>query len=221
MLLKKKSAVHFLFLFPKYSIFEGKLVSPIICTSFLNLLLIKLAYIFSLCENIDKLETRCEELQRLLEEARLMLEKQAQIQKRRRERRKSSNHRLDANSHSDVNDEPSIDAIEVTDHHDSSERRTNPCAKDSSDTESSEGRTGSRTQESGYSSAASRLHRFPDSDSEMSSPDRERPPKSSDMSLEEEILAVDRLKVKSRIKIAGIREKTFLIFSKWRIFLGK
>ena len=46
--------------------------------------------LYSLSENIEKLENRCEELQRLLDEARHLLEKQQNQQRRRRERRKSS-----------------------------------------------------------------------------------------------------------------------------------
>ena len=45
---------------------------------------------YSLCDNVGILENRCEELQKLLDDARTMIEKQQQAQRRRRERRKSS-----------------------------------------------------------------------------------------------------------------------------------
>ena len=132
------------------------------------------AFDCSLCENIGKLENRCEELQRLLEEARAMLEKQQQLQKRRRERRKSSQQR-GFDVHDDHDD--GIDQIESESQPCLSGRPTRSNSpKDSSDTESE--RTGSRTQEasSGYSSSSieSHLHRLDQSDSEMSSPDREQ-----------------------------------------------
>ena len=99
-----------------------------------------------------------------------MLEKQQQLQKRRRERRKSSQQRG-----FDVHDHDGIDQIESEPSSSRPTRSNSP--KDShSDTESE--RTGSRTQEasSGYSSSSieSHLHRLDQSDSEMSSPDREQ-----------------------------------------------
>ena len=140
------------------------------CVNFAIFIKLFRAFDCSLCENIGKLENRCEELQRLLEEARAMLEKQQQLQKRRRERRKSSQQRG-----FDVHDHDGIDQIESEPSSSRPTRSNSP--KDShSDTESE--RTGSRTQEasSGYSSSSieSHLHRLDQSDSEMSSPDREQ-----------------------------------------------
>ena len=120
-----------------------------------------------------------------------MLEKQHQIQKRRRERRKSSNNRGIESSPENATPSDNPSAIPHF-------------TKESSDTES-ESRTSLGKQESGYSSG-SVDSRLPDSDSEMSSPDRERPPigvpigvpgprGSEDLSLEEELMAVDRLKL--------------------------
>jgi len=145
----------------------------------------------SLCENIGKLENRCEELQRLLEEARTMLEKQQQLQKRRRERQKSS--QSSRGSTFDVVPDQ-ISGSEPSGSESNSSRPSRPNSpKNLSDTESE--RTGSRTQEvsSGYSSSSieSHLHRLDQSDSEMSSPDREKPPKSDvdpDLNLEDELL---------------------------------
>ena len=105
---------------------------------------------YSLSENIEKLENRCEELQRLLDEARSLLEKQQNQQRRRRERRKSSQQRKTGK----------------TEKSDEEEEKESTSSGSTSDEE-----LRCRTQESGYSSSSieSHLHRLQDSDSEMSS----------------------------------------------------
>lgn len=130
----------------------------------------------SLCDNIVKLETRCEELQRLLDEAKSMVEKQQQLQRRRRERRKSSGQRPQKSCQNSEDDETASEE--------------QPVKSKDSDSDSGPSSISRTTQESGYSSG-SMVH----SDSEMSSPDREQPPKSSLISLEDEVLLVDRLRL--------------------------
>merc|ERR1719228_1467083 len=131
-----------------------------------------------------------------------MLEKQQQLQKRRRERQKSSQ----SSRGFDVPDQ-------ISGSESNSSRPSRPNSpKNLSDTESE--RTGSRTQEasSGYSSSSieSHLHRLDQSDSEMSSPDREKLPKSDehdpDLNLEDELLEasdqitkIDKVEVEERL----------------------
>lgn len=105
-----------------------------------------------------------------------MLEKQQQLQRRRRERRKSSQQRPPK---SEYDDEEAVSE-------DVSEAK-------SKDSDSESGRISGTTQESGYSSGSMESHLH--SDSEMSSPDREQAPKTSLMSLEDEIVLVDRLRL--------------------------
>ena len=135
------------------------------------------------------LETRCEELQKLLDDARGMLDKQ-QIQRKRRERRKSSQSRKEAkvgNTDIEDNEEEEI----ITNEPPNTLQRPSPQHSDTEDrTRSGCGSRcgGSGIQESGYSSGSveSHLHRLADhSDSELSSPERERVPK---LSVEDELL---------------------------------
>ena len=138
----------------------------------------------SLCDNIEKLENRCEELQKLLDDARTSLEKSEKLQKRRR--RKSSQNR-------------------------SADEENPEVLSGSSDTESERVSATTSSQESGYSSrySDSKIDRkdsqsgycFRYSDSEMSSPDRE------DKSLEEAVLhsqmatlKVDKLEIEERLQ---------------------
>lgn len=124
-------------------------------------------FFFSLCENIEKLENRCEELQRLLDESRGLLEKQQQLQKRRRERsrKSSSSQRQTATTKSEDDEEEE----------ETSGKNYNSSASDTeSERTSSTASASHDTRESGYSSGSMQLTL--DSDSELSSsPDREQP----------------------------------------------
>jgi len=143
----------------------------------------------SLSENIEKLENRCEELQRLLDEARSLLEKQQNQQRRRRERRKSSQQRKTGK----------------TEKSDEEEEKESTSSGSTSDEE-----LRCRTQESGYSSSSieSHLHRLQDSDSEMSSNPGD--PQSTALqhhhkkSIEEEIildtLRTDKIEIEERLQ---------------------
>ena len=145
-------------------------------------------------ENIEKLENRCEELQRLLDEARNLLEKQQNQQRRRRERRKSSQQRYNNSEAVGGHDYGSKMSEE-------SEAEADKNSTTSEENESSE-ELRCRTQESGYSSGSieSHLHRL-DSDSEMSSPDREKDPQKS---IEEELildtLRNDKIEIEERLQ---------------------
>jgi hypothetical protein len=145
---------------------------------------------------VGKLETRCEELQRLLDEARMILEKQQQQQRRRRERRKSSQNRTQTNNNQDQEDEDP--------------GSTGSSHQDISDTESDDRLPSSiRNRESGYSSGSveSHLHRLQDSDSELSSPDHREQmhlhSKSSEISMEDDVvlekLKLDKLELEERL----------------------
>ena len=145
---------------------------------------------YSLSENIEKLENRCEELQRLLDEARSLLEKQQNQQRRRRERRKSSQQRKTGK----------------TEKSDEEEEKESTSSGSTSDEE-----LRCRTQESGYSSSSieSHLHRLQDSDSEMSSNPGD--PQSTALqhhhkkSIEEEIildtLRTDKIEIEERLQV--------------------
>ena len=118
-------------------------------------------FFFSLCDNIGNLENRCEELQKLLDDARTMIEKQQQAQRRRRERRKSSSQsqsRMEQTKDSPDDDEEQEE-----------EESNNPSAivqeeSNHQSDEESDCRTGSGSgiPESGYSSGSveSHLHRL-------------------------------------------------------------
>ena len=145
------------------------------------------------------LETRCEELQKLLDDARGMLDKQ-QIQRKRRERRKSSqslsrkeskvdNTDIDDDEEEVITNEPNT--LQRTSPHSDTEDRTRSVCGSRCGSGCGPGCGGSVIQESGYSSGSveSHLHRLADnSDSELSSPERERVPKLSD----EDELLLDR-----------------------------
>ena len=119
-------------------------------------------FFFSLCDNIGNLENRCEELQKLLDDARTMIEKQQQAQRRRRERRKSS-------SQSQSRMEQTKDSPDDEEHE---EESTSAIVQEESnhqsDEEESDCRTGSGSgiPESGYSSGSveSHLHRLGEDD---------------------------------------------------------
>ena len=115
----------------------------------------------SLCDNIGNLENRCEELQKLLDDARTMIEKQQQAQRRRRERRKSS-------SQSQSRMEQTKDSPD-DEEQEEEEESNNPSAivqeeSNHQSDEESDCRTGSGSgiPESGYSSGSveSHLHRL-------------------------------------------------------------
>ena len=122
-------------------------------------------FFFSLCDNIGNLENRCEELQKLLDDARTMIEKQQQAQRRRRERRKSS-------SQSQSRMEQTKDSPDDDEEQEEEEESNNPSAivQDVSNHQSDEecdcrtgsGSSGSGIPESGYSSGSveSHLHRL-------------------------------------------------------------
>ena len=143
------------------------------------------------------LETRCEELQKLLDDARGMLDKQ-QIQRKRRERRKSSHSQSRKESkvgNTDIDDDEEEEVItnepntlQRTSPHSDIEDRTRSGCGSRCGSGCGPGCGGSVIQESGYSSGSveSHLHRLADnSDSELSSPERERVPK---LSIEDELL---------------------------------
>ena len=102
------------------------------------------------------LENRCEELQKLLDDARIMLDKQQQAQRRRRERRKSSQSRIESGSGSgsgagSPDEDREEDVVEEVDNITKDLQSNN---LPHSDTESDCPRTGSGSgcgiQESGY-----------------------------------------------------------------------
>ena len=144
------------------------------------------------------LETRCEELQKLLDDARGMLDKQ-QIQRKRRERRKSSQSQSRKESkvgNTDIDDDDEEEEVitnepntlQRTSPHSDTEDRTKSVCGSRCGSGCGPGCCGSVIQESGYSSGSveSHLHRLADnSDSELSSPERERVPK---LSIEDELL---------------------------------
>ena len=119
-----------------------------------------LSFFFSLCDNIGNLENRCEELQKLLEDARTMIEKQQQAQRRRRERRKSSQ--------SQSRMEQTKDSPDDEEHEESTSAIVQEESNHQSDEEESDCRTGSGSgiPESGYSSGSveSHLHRLGEDD---------------------------------------------------------
>ena len=161
---------------------------------------------YSLSENIEKLENRCEELQRLLDEARSLLEKQQNQQRRRRERRKSSQQRKTGKPEKSDDEEEEDEEKEST---------------SSGSTSDEELRC--RTQESGYSSSSieSHLHRLQDSDSEMSSNPGD--PQSTALqhhhkkSIEEEII-LDTLRT-DKIEIEEILNKLLEVELKVELFI--
>ena len=151
---------------------------------------------YSLSENIEKLENRCEELQRLLDEARTLLEKQQNQQRRRRERRKSSqqrSHQEATNSKSDEDEEYGFKIEE------SEEIEKESSSSSSTSDEELRCRL---TQESGYSSSSieSHLHRL-DSDSEMSSPDQHHPKKSIEQEIILDTLRTDKIEIEERLQV--------------------
>ena len=118
-------------------------------------------YHCSLCDNVGNLENRCEELQKLLEDARTMIEKQQQAQRRRRERRKSSQSqsRMEQTKDSPDDEEHEEESTSAIVQEESNHQ---------SDEEESDCRTGSGSgiPESGYSSGSveSHLHRLGEDD---------------------------------------------------------
>ena len=126
------------------------------------MIIFQFCHFFSLCDNIGNLENRCEELQKLLDDARTMIEKQQQAQRRRRERRKSS-------SQSQSRMEQTKDSPDDDEEQEEEEEIDNPSAIVQDDSnhqsdEESDCRTGSGSgiPESGYSSGSveSHLHRL-------------------------------------------------------------
>ena len=158
---------------------------------------------YSLSENIEKLENRCEELQRLLDEARTLLEKQQNQQRRRRERRKSSQQRKNCEATTKLDD----------DDEDEDEEKESTSSQGSTSDEELRCRI-SPQQESGYSSSSieSHLHRLQDSsDSEMSSNPGSDPDQTFQnlnhhkKSIEEEIildtLRTDKIEIEERLQV--------------------
>ena len=156
---------------------------------------------YSLSENIEKLENRCEELQRLLDEARTLLEKQQNQQRRRRERRKSSQQRKNCEATTKLDDD------------DEDEEKESTSSQGSTSDEELRCRI-SPQQESGYSSSSieSHLHRLQDSsDSEMSSNPGSDPDQTLQnlnhhkKSIEEEIildtLRTDKIEIEERLQV--------------------
>ena len=121
-------------------------------------------FFFSLCDNIGNLENRCEELQKLLDDARTMIEKQQQAQRRRRERRKSSSQsqsRMEQTKDSPDDDE---EQEEEESNNPSAivQEESNHQSDEESDCRTGSGSSGSGIPESGYSSGSveSHLHRL-------------------------------------------------------------
>lgn len=136
------------------------------------------------------MENRCEELQRLLDESRGLLEKQQQLQKRRR--RKSSSQQRQHKS----------DDEEEKKNYNSSASDTESERTSSSSSTTEEG----TTQESGYSSGSIGENLIVDSDSEMSSPDREQPKSLEIIEASVEVLSAqvtavkeDKLEIQERL----------------------